>query len=95
MYVPVYANPAHDWTSSSPSHLANGSRPSALRVGFVGRVAPEKSPGLFLAAARIVHATLRRAPLASRRAVRFEIVGDGHVRHMLEAWARASAGEVS
>jgi glycosyltransferase involved in cell wall biosynthesis len=61
-------------------------------AGFVGRVAPEKSPGLFVAAARIVRATLRSAPLASRRAVRFEVVGDGHVRRMLEAWARASAG---
>jgi glycosyltransferase involved in cell wall biosynthesis len=93
----VVVNPSVDGARFSPiddEERARAARAAAppLRVGFVGRVAPEKSPGLFVAAARIVRATLRRAPLASRRAVRFEVVGDGHVRRMLEAWARASAG---
>lgn len=52
---------------------------AAFIVGFVGRLAPEKSPGLFLLLAR---ALSERYP-----SIRFVLIGDGVVRPMLERLA--------
>jgi len=57
------------------------------RVGFMGRLAPEKSPGLFLATCAAV---ARAWPGAS-----FVVVGDGPLRLPLEAFARRLGLEVS
>ena len=48
-------------------------------VGFVARLAPEKSPGLFLAAAKDI---LRRFPFA-----RFTVIGDGELIGLLKELA--------
>jgi len=48
-------------------------------VGFVARLAPEKSPGLFVRAAALV--------AQARPSVRFVVVGDGPMRVHLEALA--------
>lgn len=54
------------------------------RVGFVSRLAPQKSPGLFVRAAAVVARAYRHAGAT----VRFVVVGDGPLREPLEALAR-------
>lgn len=49
-------------------------------VGFVARLAPEKSPGLFLMAAAEI---LQMYPFA-----RFVVIGDGELRTYMEGLAR-------
>ena len=88
----VVINPSVDAARFVPADPDADAGRRPLRVGFVGRVAPEKSPGLFLAAAQRVLAELGREPLRSGRAVRFVVIGDGFVRPLLEAYAR-SLGE--
>jgi len=53
----------------------------AVTVGFVGRLSPEKNPGLFVRAAALVR---KRHPR-----VRFVVVGEGPLRGEVEAEARA------
>jgi glycosyltransferase involved in cell wall biosynthesis len=51
-----------------------------LRVGYVGRLSPEKNPALFLNAAALVRASVPSA--------RFSVIGDGPMRRDLEVLAR-------
>ena len=56
---------------------------SRVRFGFVGRLAPQKSPGLFIRAAAAVGAAYRHTPLD----VSFAVLGDGPLREPLERLA--------
>ena len=56
---------------------------SRVRFGFVGRLAPQKSPGLFIRAAAAVGAAYQHTPLD----VSFAVLGDGPLREPLERLA--------
>jgi glycosyltransferase involved in cell wall biosynthesis len=54
-------------------------------VGFIGRMQPEKSPGIFLYAAKILNRRLKRQGLGRAR---FFMIGDGELRKGMEIIAR-------
>ncbi|CAM9228696.1 unnamed protein product, partial [Phaeothamnion confervicola] len=66
-------------TDDAPPKKDSPCDPTCFMVGFVGRLSPEKSPGLFLLAAAAVH---EQWPSA-----RFVVVGDGPLRAPLVAQA--------
>jgi glycosyltransferase involved in cell wall biosynthesis len=61
-------------------------RPS-FAVGFIGRLAPEKSPGLFLRAIAALVERKRAASPLSKVEIRAIIIGDGVLRHSMERLA--------
>nr|KAJ8610851.1 hypothetical protein CTAYLR_006474 [Chrysophaeum taylorii] len=62
---------------------------TVVRVAFVGRLAPQKSPGLFVrAAASITALYSRHAPRKTSPRVRFVVIGDGPLRAAMEELAR-------
>ena len=78
--VPHYVvNPGITTEEESASILGE-----SLRIGFVGRLAPQKSPGLFIRAAAVLANLYKH----SRRKVSFVIIGDGPLREFCEALAK-------
>ena len=76
------ARPPHTAASSSSSSSTTGKcgSPSVV-IGLVGRVASEKSPGLFILAAELVS--------KARPDARFVVIGDGKARRVVEEMAAA------
>lgn len=69
-----------NFVSTGRKRGRNGNRVSA-NVGFIGRLEPEKSPGLFLYAAGVLNRKLTSLGLGRAR---FFVVGDGPLRKVLE-----------
>lgn len=96
--VPLYViNPGVDMIECDRGNCASHAESvpafgdGVIRVGYVGRLAPQKSPGIFVRAAAIIAAMYNRhAPSLGglSKRVQFVIIGDGPLREPVEDLAR-------
>jgi len=72
-------------TSSSTSDVFEIQVSSEIKIGWVGRLAPQKSPGLFIRAAAALHAMYKEH--SSTLPPQFVVIGDGPLRQASEQLA--------
>ncbi len=81
--------PFEDWAARrEPARAEMGARATDVLVGIVGRLTEIKNHKLFLEAAALLKERRAHDPVAEGR-VRFVVIGDGHLRGELDAYARA------
>jgi glycosyltransferase involved in cell wall biosynthesis len=81
--------PFDDWAARrAPARAEMGARDTDVLVGVVGRLTEIKNHKLFLEAAALLKERRAHDPTTGGR-VRFVVIGDGHLRGELDAYARA------